>query len=231
MGGGKQNMKKKKIIIGTVIIIFIISIGGFLYVYNTQVNEAKVTINEMIKDADKSANIKAYYIAIEKLNDISERMRIGSIGLKTERIEINNNLSEYINKMIKDLDKNANEKNYITIERLSNVSKILSTNFISLEKEKIEINNKLSEYKNKKQIEDDEIEKKAKVEAEVQAEEELKYSPPYVGMTEADLRKCEWGQPDDVNTTTTAYGTSKQYCYSGYKYVYVEDGVVTSIQD
>ncbi|WP_291636447.1 hypothetical protein [Clostridium sp.] len=56
-------------------------------------------------------------------------------------------------------------------------------------------------------------------------------SKPYIGMTEVDLVECAWGQPEDVNKTTTAYGISKQYCYSGNKYVYVEDGIVTTIQD
>ena len=63
------------------------------------------------------------------------------------------------------------------------------------------------------------------------AEKEANRTPPRIGMTEDDLGESSWGQPEDVNTTTTAYGSHTQYCYSGNKYVYVEDGVVTTIQD
>ena len=86
----------------------------------------------------------------------------------------------------------------------------------------------------KKQIKANEEGAEAQIKDDTEAfevEEALKSSFPYIGMTEEDLRKCAWGQPEDVKTTTTTYGTSKQSCYSGYKFVYVEDGVVTTIQD
>lgn len=37
------------------------------------------------------------------------------------------------------------------------------------------------------------------------------------------------GQPNSINTTETLYGTTKQYVYDN-KFVYVEKGIVTSIQ-
>jgi hypothetical protein len=61
--------------------------------------------------------------------------------------------------------------------------------------------------------------------------EELKNTKPYIGMSRDDLYRCAWGKPQDINKTTTSYGTSEQWCYYNYKYVYVDDGVVTSIQE
>lgn len=54
---------------------------------------------------------------------------------------------------------------------------------------------------------------------------------PSLGMTKNEVRNSTWGEPEDINKTTTAYGTREQWCYSGYKYIYFEDGIVTSIQD
>lgn len=54
---------------------------------------------------------------------------------------------------------------------------------------------------------------------------------PYIGMTKVQLEESSWGKPKDINRTTTAYGVREQWCYSGYKYVYVENGVVTAIQE
>ena len=56
---------------------------------------------------------------------------------------------------------------------------------------------------------------------------------PNIGMTKIDVWNSLWGYPDDINTTETAYGTSEQYIYrSDYgsdKYVYLENGIVTSV--
>lgn len=57
-----------------------------------------------------------------------------------------------------------------------------------------------------------------------------------VGMTENALI-ASWGRPEDINRTVGSYGVQKQYVYgriseySSRKYVYVEDGLVTSWQD
>lgn len=54
---------------------------------------------------------------------------------------------------------------------------------------------------------------------------------PAIGMTAEEVRESLWGSPEDINRTTTARGVSEQWVYSGYKYVYLEDGIVTAIQD
>ena len=53
---------------------------------------------------------------------------------------------------------------------------------------------------------------------------------PQIGMTAEEVRNSTWGEPQDINTTITAYHTTEQWCYSNNRYVYLEDGIVTSIQ-
>ncbi len=67
-------------------------------------------------------------------------------------------------------------------------------------------------------------------------DEEFKSSPylPDIGMTADDVRNSIWGEPDKINKTTTEYGVSEQWVYKysdGNKYVYLDDGIVTAIQE
>ena len=50
-----------------------------------------------------------------------------------------------------------------------------------------------------------------------------------IGMTRAQAMSA-WGTPKDINTTTTRYGTTEQWVYSSGKYLYFDNGVLTSIQ-
>lgn len=54
---------------------------------------------------------------------------------------------------------------------------------------------------------------------------------PEIGMTKSELEESSWGEPEDINKTTTKYSISEQWCYSEYRYVYLKDGIVTSIQE
>ncbi|RXZ00845.1 hypothetical protein [Fictibacillus sp. S7] len=54
---------------------------------------------------------------------------------------------------------------------------------------------------------------------------------PEVGMSKSEVLSTTWGNPIDINTTKTASSNKEQWVYSGYKYVYFEDGVVTTIQE
>jgi hypothetical protein len=56
-----------------------------------------------------------------------------------------------------------------------------------------------------------------------------------IGMT-AEQVAAAWGRPQDINTTTTAYGRHEQWVWEDsdglpYQFAYFEDGVLTSIQD
>lgn len=54
---------------------------------------------------------------------------------------------------------------------------------------------------------------------------------PLVGMTADEVKQSTWGEPEKINKSTYSWGTSEQWCYSGYRYVYLDNGIVTSIQE
>ncbi|GGN99786.1 tetratricopeptide repeat protein [Saccharibacillus kuerlensis] len=54
---------------------------------------------------------------------------------------------------------------------------------------------------------------------------------PTIGMTASEVRASNWGSPIDINTTTTEYVVLEQWVYNDYKYIYLEDGIVTSISE
>jgi hypothetical protein len=62
--------------------------------------------------------------------------------------------------------------------------------------------------------------------------EEIKSKiPPALGMTASEVRDSSWGGPDKINKTTYEFGVHEQWVYSNYRYVYFEDGIVTTIQE
>lgn len=54
---------------------------------------------------------------------------------------------------------------------------------------------------------------------------------PQIGMTADQIRSSSWGSPEDINKTTTEFGTSEQWVYPDYKYIYLDNGIVTAIQN
>lgn len=54
---------------------------------------------------------------------------------------------------------------------------------------------------------------------------------PIIGMTAEEIRLSTWGDPDKINKSTYSWGTSEQWVYEGYRYIYLDDGIVTSIQE
>lgn len=50
-------------------------------------------------------------------------------------------------------------------------------------------------------------------------------------MTKEEVLKSTWGKPDKINRTITKYSIKEQWVYPDYKYIYIEDGIVTVIQD
>jgi hypothetical protein len=51
----------------------------------------------------------------------------------------------------------------------------------------------------------------------------------WLGMTK-DMVIESWGKPEDINRTVTTYSVSEQWIY-GEKYLYFDDGILTSWQD
>lgn len=57
---------------------------------------------------------------------------------------------------------------------------------------------------------------------------------PAIGMTPDEVKNSTWGEPSDINKTTTKYGISEQWVYRSSvkdKYIYFENGLVTAIQE
>lgn len=68
-------------------------------------------------------------------------------------------------------------------------------------------------------------------ESETEEESVMPKYEPQIGMTAEEVRQSTWGEPSDINKTTYAWGIKEQWCYSGYRYIYFEDGIVTAIQE
>ena len=54
---------------------------------------------------------------------------------------------------------------------------------------------------------------------------------PSIGMTHEEVRKSTWGNPIRINKSTYAWGTTEQWVYSNYRYIYFKNGKVTSISE
>lgn len=54
---------------------------------------------------------------------------------------------------------------------------------------------------------------------------------PRIGMTHEQVEASTWGKPKEINKTTYAWGTSEQWVYSGYRYIYFDNGKVTAISE
>lgn len=75
---------------------------------------------------------------------------------------------------------------------------------------------------------------KPKKENEEVTTPEIPKIPPAIGMTAEDVRNSTWGEPSDINKTTTKYGVSEQWVYkfgNEHHYIYLDDGIVTAIQE
>ncbi|WP_062231516.1 hypothetical protein [Fictibacillus sp. FJAT-27399] len=102
-----------------------------------------------------------------------------------------------------------------------------------------EIKNYIGKYMTHKQWEEqfdterelEAIQESQEKEAEEKAKEEAAKPLPTIGMTKKEVLNSKWGQPTDVNKTTTANSVTEQWVYPGYKYLYFEDGVLTAIQE
>lgn len=78
-------------------------------------------------------------------------------------------------------------------------------------------------------------EKEKRLAREQQRERERKDAlwgaDPEIGMDADEVRWSSWSYPNKVNKTTTKYGVREQWVYPNNKYIYFEDGRVTSIQE
>lgn len=52
---------------------------------------------------------------------------------------------------------------------------------------------------------------------------------PAIGMTAEEVRASTWGSPKKINKDTYSWGVREQWVYGDGRYIYFQDGVVTSI--
>ncbi len=57
-----------------------------------------------------------------------------------------------------------------------------------------------------------------------------KLKEPSIGMTKKEAENSTWGKPKKINTTVTSYSTHEQWVYGNGRYLYFDDGILTSIQ-
>lgn len=87
----------------------------------------------------------------------------------------------------------------------------------------------IKDYINKKQL-NEMLAKERKDKIREQREVEKKSKEGVrIGMTQEEVLMSSWGKPTKINKTTNAYGTSEQWVYPNYNYLYFDDGILTSI--
>lgn len=59
----------------------------------------------------------------------------------------------------------------------------------------------------------------------------IQKSDPAIGMTEQQVLDSSWGKPENINKTITTNDVEEQWCYSNNKYIYFDNGIVTTIQE
>lgn len=73
-------------------------------------------------------------------------------------------------------------------------------------------------------------EEKRKEESSKPTEPTEQKTEPRIGMAASDVEKSSWGKPNKKNITEYEWGISEQWVYSGNRYIYIKNGIVTSIQ-
>lgn len=54
---------------------------------------------------------------------------------------------------------------------------------------------------------------------------------PQIGMTAEEVKYSTWGEPDKINEIMYSWGTREQWCYSGNRSIYLDDGHVSAVNE
>lgn len=212
-------------------------------------NEIEIRFNNLINYA------KIYKVYFDLENYKKELLYIESHPVKTEQEKTTERLAEYNRKenerMQKETDfENENRTHNNRIQRRNDSISIAenrrktANDSIENIKQKLEIKNRIALNAKQKKYE---IQRKAKTKIETaekinQKKEAIinKYGlengtailnhKVKIGWSKS-MCIASWGKPYDINRTTNAYGTQEQYVYSLKKYLYFENGVLTTIQN
>lgn len=218
--------------------------------------DAKVLANTYF--SDDTFVLNSY---IDKINlcEVYEISSLGNITEDDKRNSINEQLAEKNYDRAEGLvlhyfdDETSTKNNYFEQVELCRKNNLTSLD----EGEKIQEENKLKAEENKRKAEEDlrkaeenlrKIQEEGrKLDEEIAKRNNIGVSElpwknadttpniekvnPYIGMTKDEALKSTWGKPKDINKTTTKYGTDEQWVYNGNKYLYFENGILTTIQN
>lgn len=128
-------------------------------------------------------------------------------------------------------------KEYNNIEQANENGKsgLTKINWIELDKETIDkvlTNNKefLDFYiKYKNDVYYKRCDEEHNISGKYSSSSETKKLEPKIGMTKSEVLNSTWGSPKKKNITENSYGTHEQWVYSGNRYIYFDNGIVTSI--
>lgn len=241
-------LKKKKIILGIVIVFIFISIIS-IYVLND--NKIKIMTNNEIEQAMiKNFNPNVEENIIKQYNTLNNKEKArcdenfkNKIDLLykyylDEKIDQNeaigkmkvlaqaNNILEYEKQTEAKIKKNSYNKflyhqgESFYKRGLNGENKLIFDTAIDCYK-KVD---KESKYY-------DDAQKKIELATQYYKGKTIEKDEPKIGMTKDEALKSTWGNPKDINKTTTQYGTHEQWVYGGNRYLYFDDGKLTTIQE
>lgn len=197
----------------------------------------KEEIQKIKKTADFYSNLYSYYRKYEynKITNEAEALTAIIKGYREcVKLAHNPDIIDEENKITEEFSKeylNILQNRYF----ISDIESILGIDSRNTEEAVQAILLKREEEEEKERKRKEEEQKREEEERQKQRNIELRNTVPYIGMTADEVKKSAWGYPDKINRTTTQYGVSEQWVYKGpnynYKYVYLDDGIVTAIQD
>lgn len=136
----------------------------------------------------------------------------------------------YAHDVLNEISQEENYYYYCKKDNTSTAKKIDISKLNSLPTKYNELINLVNEYCEK--IEYPKIKKIEEAAKDSKKEQErIKNSIPQIGMTSTQVRQCKWGNPDKINKDTYSWGTTEQWVYNKYGYVYFKNGIVSSVSE
>jgi len=196
----------------------------------------KVTKNEYTREITEEEREYIQLVLNEDYDTLKEKTQSNEGRLKIDYNWLASALETY-----KDISENG--ENYSNGELSGRYDTVLRhlkfVKYIPDElKEKIEKVKKISTEKEEyySDLYEEELEQEKVEGKQIQLKIDTDYrtrnpQPVSIGMTKEEVLTEGWGRPNDINKTTNADGTNEQWVYDGYKYLYFEDGILTTIQE
>lgn len=231
----------RKVLLASILLIILIGVAGYFILGTTKLNKGETSetsdeVEEILDYSDEE---------LEKLNNIEQQIITHYNNEKYDTVELYyrntfqsnmNNLQptkkiiELYNKSVKKIFDNASEFPSREYDQL---------HFKNLKKETLafiesKFGTEIAEHKdNMEQLEKErEIEKAERRESNERNRliQEKASRGVTIGMTKEDVLLSSWGAPSNIKKTVNAYGTSEQWVYDNYNYLYFDNGILTSIQ-